>query len=89
MRLSFEWGAGDILRRIQALRRIVNDIAGVFPPDPDNPEHKKLIATIDDTIRELEELKTDLEGKRGFWRTESTEYGDVERANRDIEIPNL
>jgi hypothetical protein len=81
MRLSFEWGAGDILKRIQALRHKARDLAGLYPHDPDSPEHKKLISDIDITIKELEELKIDLEDTRGFFKRISTENGTKHISN--------
>jgi hypothetical protein len=51
-------------------------MAGVFPHDPDCPEHKKLISIIEDTITGLQELKNDLEGNKGFFKMVSTPNGD-------------
>jgi hypothetical protein len=76
MRLSFEWGAGDILKRIQALRKTARNLASVYPHDPDSREHKKLIAEIHKTIEELKGLEIDLEGDRGLFKKISTKDGN-------------
>lgn len=80
-RLSFELGAGDILKRIRNLRQIARDMAGLHPYDPESKQHKKLMNDIDNTIDELKKLKIDLEGRRGFWRNISTTNGVEDISN--------
>ena len=86
MRQSLNFGAKDVLKRINYLRKLARDMSGVFPYDPDNPEHQKLIAYIDKTITGLQELKSDLESdkfhrmfedlQRGLFKPVSTKDGD-------------
>jgi hypothetical protein len=76
MRHSLEYGAGDILKRINELREIAHQMAGLYPYDPDCYEHKELIKAIKDTIHGLIELKHDLEGGKGFIKPISTPEGD-------------
>lgn len=75
MRLSFQMGAGDILKRIKSLRQTARDMSQMYPMDPDSLEHKQLIADIDKTIEELQLLKKDILMKRGFYKTISTKNG--------------
>ncbi len=83
-RLSFEWGAGDIMKRIRNLRQIARSMAGLYPYDPESAGHKKLIDDIDKTIDELKKLKIDLEGGRGFFRSISTKDGVESRPNSKL-----
>lgn len=76
MRRSLNWGIKDILHRIDSLKKTASDMGGVFPPDPNDPEHKKAIEVIKNTIRGLFDLKKELEGRNGFYRNISTEDGD-------------
>lgn len=76
MRTSLNWGITDILKRIDSLRKTAGDMGGVFPADPDDPEHKKVIKVIKNTITGLHELKKELEGSDGLWKNKSTEEGD-------------
>jgi len=76
MRRSLNWGIKDILHRIDNLNKTASEMGGVFPPDPNDPEHKKVIEVIKNTIRGLHDLKRELEGRDGFYRNISTEDGD-------------
>ena len=80
-RLSLEYGAGDILKRIRSMRQIARSMAGLYPYDPESKEHKKLMDDIDKTIDELKELKIDLEGGRGFFRLITTKDGVEDISN--------
>lgn len=77
MRKSLEYGTGDLLKHIKHLQKIASEMAGLFPYDPDSTTHKKLIKYLDDTIKELQKLKIELEGGDGFRKEISTEDGDV------------
>ncbi|MBN1181796.1 MAG: hypothetical protein JXB49_05870 [Bacteroidales bacterium] len=59
MRLSLCFGAGNILRRINSLIKQARDMANIYPYDPENTEHKKLLRTIEHTIKGLQDLKED------------------------------
>jgi hypothetical protein len=76
MRHSLYLGAGDILKHINSIRKAAREMAGVYPYDPDSFEHKELIKTIEETIKGLQELKIDLEGGRGLFKSISTKDGD-------------
>lgn len=76
MRTSLNLGITDILKRIDSMRKIASNMGGVFPADPNDPEHKKVIKVIKNTIIGLHELKKELEGSEGLWKNKSTEDGD-------------
>jgi hypothetical protein len=76
MRHSLEYAVGDTLKRIKKLKEITKKMERVFPPDPESSEHKKLINDIADTIKELQDLKSELEGGWGLFKTISTTEGD-------------
>ena len=76
MRHSFELGAGDILKRINEVRKIAREMASGFPYDPNSQEHKKLIKTIDDSVDGLKELKMDIESSRALFKSISTKNGN-------------
>lgn len=80
-RMSYELGAGDILKRIRELRQTAREMAGLYPYDPTSEGHKNLMEDIDKTIEELQKLKADLEGGDKFWRTVSTENGEKQISN--------
>jgi hypothetical protein len=76
MRESFYRGGGDILKRIRELIKTARDMAGLFPYDPNSKEHEKLMKLIDEIVNELQVLKTELIGGRGFIKAITTkEYG--------------
>lgn len=75
-RRSFELGTGDILKRINSIRKTARDMAIVYPIDPDSSEHKELITFIDKTIEGLQELKKDMEDSKGLFKHISTEDGN-------------
>ena len=76
MRLSITTETKDILRRITTLRATACEMAESWPYDPASSEHRKLLAEIDNTIKELQNLKADLEGGPGFLKQISTSGGD-------------
>jgi hypothetical protein len=76
MRQSLEFGAGNLLAKINSLRRIARDMAHTFPPDIESPRHKKLISDIVKTRDGLQGLINDLTGSGGFFIYTSTPDGD-------------
>ncbi len=76
MRLSLYFGGGDILKRINSLTKIVTEMAAIYPYDPDNHEHKKLIKKIEDTVTGLLVLKEKLEGNGALFKKISTIDGN-------------
>jgi len=65
----------DILKRIEELKELAKSFSGHFPFDPNDPDHKKLISEIEETIKKLEQLKTELEHDDALLRTVSTPDG--------------
>lgn len=75
-RLSFEFGAMDIMQRIQELVAMACKEAGLFPPDPTSPQHKEIIKDADKIIEGVQRFKAVLEGRDKMFREVSTENGD-------------
>jgi len=72
MRESLYRGGGDILKRIRDLIETARSMNGLYPYDPKSKEHAKLMKYIDEIIVELENLKIELEGGKGFFKQIST-----------------
>ena len=77
MRRSLYFGAGDLLKKIQALRGIARDFSGIYPYDPNDPQHEETMQKIKTTIKELRKLKKELTNDDGgFFKNVSTPNGN-------------
>ncbi|MEX0681657.1 MAG: hypothetical protein WD097_09775 [Balneolales bacterium] len=76
MRRPLYFGLGDILQRLDAAIEQARQMAGYFPFDPTDPEHKKLIQQINKIIEKLTTLKKELQGGEGLFIPQSTEQGN-------------
>lgn len=80
-RMSLEFGAGDIFKRMQELIKIARDMAGVHPLDPTTEGYRQMLKDADKIIEALLKFKAVIEGREGMFRTESTENGDEVNLN--------
>ncbi len=76
IRKPFVLGTSDILRRINELNRIAEDLGGLYPPDPKSQDHRQLLKRINKTIEGLRRLKRTLLGGEGIIKHISTPEGD-------------
>jgi hypothetical protein len=76
IRKPFVLGTSDILRRINELNRIAEDLGGLYPPDPKSQEHRQLLKRINKTIEGLRRLKRTLLCGEGLIKHVSTPEGD-------------
>lgn len=75
-RRTLYFGLGDMLKKLEAAVNNAREMAGLFPFDPDDPEHKKVIKKIEKAIEKLQKLEIELEGGDGFLAPVSTENGE-------------
>lgn len=75
-RMSLEFGAGDISKRLQELIQIARDMAGMHPPDRTLEGYRQMLKDADKLIEGALTFKRVLEGRDKMFRIESTENGD-------------
>lgn len=74
-RRTMYFGLGDILKKLDTAIEQAHEMAGRFPFDPDNSEHKKVIKQIHKIISKLQKLEKELTGGEGMLKPVSTENG--------------
>jgi|SRR5690625_5064743 len=75
-RRSLYFGLGDILNRLDAAVEQARQMAGLFPFDPEDPEHRQVITKIDRIVEKLQKLEKQLQGGEGLLKPVSTENGE-------------
>lgn len=69
MRKTLNYGTQDILKAIAKVRKQARQMQHLFAPAEGCKEQAALISEIDGTIKSLQKLKEDIEGKSGMVRT--------------------
>lgn len=75
MRRTMYFGLGDILDKLDYAIEQAQKMAGYFPFDPDDPEHRKIIKQIQQMRRKLQKLEIELQGGDGLLKPVSTKNG--------------
>ncbi|MEX2410302.1 MAG: DUF3102 domain-containing protein [Candidatus Paceibacterota bacterium] len=74
-RRTLYFGLGDILERLDAAIKQARKMAGLFPFDPEDPEHQKIIKHIGQIRKKLQRLEIELQGGEGLFKPVSTKNG--------------
>jgi hypothetical protein len=75
MRLSLEFGAGDLMKRIKDVCEIAHDMDGIYPHNPDSEEHKELMKQIKEAIIGLHSLRKTIISKGQLFQPITTNNG--------------
>ena len=75
-RRTLYFGLGDILKSLDSAIEQAQQMAGLFPFDPNDPVHQQIIKHIEQTRERLTKLQIELEGGAGFMKPVSTTNGD-------------
>lgn len=76
MRRSLYFGLGDMLERRDSAISQARKMAGLFPYDPEDPEHQEIMTHIEEAIEKLQKLEKELVGGEGIYKPISTKNGD-------------
>lgn len=74
-RRSLNLGLGDLLGKLDSAISQAHEMAGLFPFDPNDSEHQKVIKLIHTITGKLQKLEIELTGGGGMFKPVSTEKG--------------